>query len=296
MADQQDPVLAGIDRLRDTAKWLIGAYAAVGTVLVAGLQLTSLGKVEDHTRLWAGVLTAFAALVAVIVGIWKIAGVLAPVTVQQSDLAPGSKADQMVRATPSLLKGQAPDLATLQAEYSEALRDYQSQRAAARADPTKKPDAEATYRQLMAIHDPLDGMRRIALFEKVQKKFDDAKRVLGGAALLTVACVIAFGWAANPSEPSEETAEIPNHGPTLEEPSAVTISISKVRPSLRLLRAQLGVRCDLTRVRAFVVGGTASEPDVVTLPQAGCNAVRFAFTQEIGFLLPASKAPATGGK
>ena len=118
MADKEpaqpaDPVLAGIDRLRETAKWLLGAYAAVGAALIAGLQLTSLGSVEDDARLYAAIILAAVSLLLVFYAISKTGGVLAPVAVEESDLEPNSKVGQMVQATPSLLKGQATDIANL---------------------------------------------------------------------------------------------------------------------------------------------------------------------------------------
>src|ERR1700719_2870994 len=57
---QQKPVGAFSDaanRIRDSAKWLLGAFAAVGALLAAGLQLADLGKLasdrSDHRLQWA---------------------------------------------------------------------------------------------------------------------------------------------------------------------------------------------------------------------------------------------------
>ena len=45
MADPApDPILSAIDRTRETAKWLIASFAAVGAALVAGSQISSLGS------------------------------------------------------------------------------------------------------------------------------------------------------------------------------------------------------------------------------------------------------------
>src|SRR4051812_12139050 len=47
------------DKIRDAGKWLVGAFAAVGAALIAGSQLSSIGKLDvcghftlSCTRLW----------------------------------------------------------------------------------------------------------------------------------------------------------------------------------------------------------------------------------------------------
>jgi hypothetical protein len=287
-----DPVLAGIDRLRETAKWLIGAYAAVGAAIIAGLQLTSLGKVESHTRFWIGAIAVAVALIAVVAGISKIATVLAPVKVEAADLGLGSDAEKLVQATPTLLKGQAASLVELQSEYETALSEFQGRRAAARGvfgDPAERTAAEAAAEEarsrMMALFGPLDGMRKLVLFEKVQRRYDDAKHVLGVAVVVIIVGVITFAWAANPSEESQEQAKARQHGPTLEAPSLVTVSVSKIRPSLAVLRKRLGTNCNLSEVRALIVGGTAAAPEVVTLPDGYCKIERFTASENIGIVL-----------
>jgi len=289
-APPESAEVAGINRLRDTAKWLIGAYAAVGTAILAGLQLTSLGKIEDHDRLALAMGAALVALIAVAVAIAKVVRVLAPVTVEPSDLRPGSTVDKMVVATPSLLKGQAASVAQLQENYTAALEDYQSKRERAREHEEEGPAADRAYGRLMALSAPLTRLRNMALFVKVQERFASAKRWLAGAGSVTAICVIAFAWAANPSVESQEKAKAQQDGPTLQAPSPVNVSVSQTRPSLKQLRDKLGTGCDLTQVSALIVGGTAQEPELITLPANGCHAERFTASQDIGIVLPASAA------
>ena len=66
---QQKPAGAFSDaanRIRDSAKWLLGAFAAVGALLAAGLQLADLGKLasnrSDYRLQWAVVGVAAAVL------------------------------------------------------------------------------------------------------------------------------------------------------------------------------------------------------------------------------------------
>jgi hypothetical protein len=284
----ETPEVAGINRVRDTAKWLIGAYASIGAVLVAGLQLTKLGEIEDHTRLIVAVLAAFGGLLAVAIAIWQVANVLAPVTVKSSDLAANTEVDKMVVETPLLLQGQAQSLTDLQQKYATALSDYQDKREKAWGNATLKPAADVAFRRLDALGEPLIQLRYMALFVKVQAKFTDARKTLGWAGLATAICVITFAWAANPSEKDQQSSMVAAHGPTLEQPSRVSVSVSRIRPSLAPLRSRLGKGCRLEEVQAVVVGGTSSEPEVVTLPINGCNVERFVASEQIGITLPSA--------
>jgi hypothetical protein len=290
-AATSDTAVTGVETLRESAKWLIGAYAAVGAVIIAGLQLTSLGKIEDHTRFWVAVLTAGAALVAVVIGIYVVSRVLAPAEVEDSDV---DAAEHRVREDRSVLKGRAQTARDLQEKYQQALNDREEYRKAISAatvvDGEKqaaKEHAAAAQEEVATLLEPLEAIRRRLVFENVQRRYGEAKRVLAVVAGVVVASVIAFAWAANPSEESQTAAKVSAHGPSLEVPSRVVVSVSKVRPSLAVLRKRLGARCELDEVQALVVGGTASSPEIVTLPEEHCNVQRFTASQNIGIVLTA---------
>ena len=62
-------VQAAIDRYRDIAKYVIGIFAAIGALLVAGTQLSSIGKLsyeDDAGRLAAAVIALAFAIGAVV--------------------------------------------------------------------------------------------------------------------------------------------------------------------------------------------------------------------------------------
>src|SRR4051812_46710066 len=54
---------AKVERVRETAKWLVGAFAAVAVLLIPGLQLSDLGGL-DGWRLVVAVAAAIAGIVA----------------------------------------------------------------------------------------------------------------------------------------------------------------------------------------------------------------------------------------
>jgi hypothetical protein len=74
-----DPYAEGVKTLRETAKWLTTAFAALGTAMLAGTQLSKIGQLGlADLRLWVAVAAGTLALSAVGVVIWNVTRVLAP--------------------------------------------------------------------------------------------------------------------------------------------------------------------------------------------------------------------------
>jgi hypothetical protein len=66
-------VQTAVDRYRDLAKYLIGILAAIGALMVAGTQLSSIGELswsDDTPRLIAAFAGLAAALAAVVWVVW----------------------------------------------------------------------------------------------------------------------------------------------------------------------------------------------------------------------------------
>jgi Pentapeptide repeats (8 copies) len=74
------------ERIRDAAKWLIGASAAVGAILVAGSQLSNIGKLQPGLRLWVAIAGAVLGLWGVVAAIWTAVRLLLPVGVTIQDV------------------------------------------------------------------------------------------------------------------------------------------------------------------------------------------------------------------
>ena len=73
--------------LATTSKWLIASLGAIGAVLVAGSQLSSLGSLPLGVRFATAVIAASVAFVSVLFAIWLVTGLLAPERYYISDLA-----------------------------------------------------------------------------------------------------------------------------------------------------------------------------------------------------------------
>jgi hypothetical protein len=67
----------GITNIREAAKWLLTAFAAVGAVLIAGTQLSNIGSLDSWRALIAGLalLIAFSGVAA---AIWLTTTIITP--------------------------------------------------------------------------------------------------------------------------------------------------------------------------------------------------------------------------
>src|SRR5436190_97728 len=92
-SEQSDHLERANDRIRSAAKWLIASSAAVGAALIAGSQLSSIGKLDlgpptsmANTRLWVACAGAALGLTGVVFAIWTCVQVLLPKTVTIREL------------------------------------------------------------------------------------------------------------------------------------------------------------------------------------------------------------------
>jgi hypothetical protein len=84
------------DRIRSAAKWLIASSAAVGAALIAGSQLSSIGKLDvglptsvENTRLWVAASAAAVGLAGVVYAVWTAVQILLPKEVPIKELDDG---------------------------------------------------------------------------------------------------------------------------------------------------------------------------------------------------------------
>ena len=137
-----DQSAAASEQLRSTAKWLATALAAIAGVLLAGLQVTSLGKADKP---WLAVMGAGVALLATGWAIWRITRVLTPVTVLLSELP--DLIGEQVGGDRTLLKTQGTRLAEVIGKYETEYDVNVAAWDASNADPSdaaKRTTAEAS--------------------------------------------------------------------------------------------------------------------------------------------------------
>ena len=205
--------MAANQRIRDTAKWLIASSAAVGAALIAGSQLSSIGRLAvgwpttaATARLWVAAGGALLGLAMVGFAIRSAVTVLLPVQVLISDLAanwgrPSPAMRPVVgffRRQPKFLQGTATpgDLIGRRDNLVAQLG---------------RPDADPGLRgAIQAIDQRIEAVEAMAGHEALKAVFQRCLTRLLIAGVLGAAGVMAFAWAANPPAPKPATADLRN--------------------------------------------------------------------------------------
>jgi hypothetical protein len=266
---QPDPggVQSAIDRYRDLAKYLVTVFAAIGGLLVAGTQLSTIGSLqwpENLGRIVVGGVGFLIAILAAAVIIWKALNVLRPVEMSFDKVVAKAQAGKV----------EIP---------AELLRPYGSiGRLALLIDMSEQgsPTQEGLLDQAAEVVDK-------ASFDEIAGRFHVARFWMLGGALVGTVGIVAFVWGANP--PKSETAD-PIVRPV---PTEVVVALTKT--GREVLGDSLGKGCDGHRINAISVGGTENNPRVVTLAQHGCKLAQFSLPPNWGKATSTRSTPSEGG-
>jgi hypothetical protein len=283
--------------LKSTAKWLVGASASTAAVIVAGLQLTDLGRLGEAAW-WFGVLAllaAFTALAAAFRILYQAASVLATNRPAISDLARRDVADHGHYPDPRLDHPDDPLLKELVIKRRTELlgpgRDYImaltsdydkvgkvlagepgitiQARSYNLADPIEVAALHVLATELeRRIENVLDAAERFT----TEKRYQHLKRQLTPTGIAFMAGVLAFAWL---------TILYPHRIPQTA-PVATPVQVEVTVPSENAaMRAGLEKACAGKVLSGVDVGGTLDRPIVVTRAQAGCPAHRLGDTQDL---------------
>jgi hypothetical protein len=274
MADQKataspqvDPggVQAAIDRYRDLAKYLVTIFAAIGGLLVAGTQLSSIGSLqwpENLDRVLTGGIGFVVAVLAAAVIIWKALNVLRPVEMS-FDQVVGKVREGTVKVPVELLR-----------PYDTVGQLALVIKAAEVGSPTR----EAHLDQAAEVVDK-------AAYDEIARRFKAARIWMMGGALLGTAGIVAFVWGANP--PKSETAD------PVARPVPVEVVVTLTDTGRNVLGDSLGKKCDGDHIDAISIGGTEATPRVLTLADHGCKLAQFSLPPNWGKATSARTAPAS---
>ncbi|GAA3947486.1 hypothetical protein [Actinoplanes auranticolor] len=263
---------AAVANLRESAKWLIAAAAAVGAILIGSFQLKDLGVLADADTLHRVAAVAGGGLALGTVVMLIIAAARVMITPRPSirDLSErelrgqrpstgglaivDSNQDSLVRsllALRSYLFDGKNSLAEIYAEYRDSqasLAQMQAGDGSSNADLRLVQDRavsslQAVNRIEVVAHQIATGERFRALTNRL---------ILGTA--IFAAALVAFTWA---------TLDSPTA--VVDKPTAVTVVVTD--------RAAAGLpsTCLLTSLDGVAVGGDFVKPTVVTSPAAGCE-------------------------
>lgn len=260
-ASEPDSFQKGIDRLRETAKWVVTLFAGVGAVLGAGTQLSSIGRLDAGD--WAnehriGVAVAAGALTLVCIGV-VIHRAVRVLTVGDVNLFALSVADQQYVQTNKLL-GEGLTLS----EAWEKVNALVAQRAT--TDPANAAQMSLLNTQIDYYDRLLERTKSVLRYRTVGHQFWLATWVLLVAGALAATGFVVFVWATNPPEPVEQAPEF-----RLPVVAAATLS----EDDQARLEASLGAACVEREVSVVVLSVQEERADVVSLPEGGCPLNRF---------------------
>lgn len=189
---------ASRELVRSAARWFIAGLGAIGAVLVAGSQLSSVGALSPDTlRFWLAIAGVALGLLAILWAMWRVVDVLSPAQwafedlVAAWDAAPAvpparrwwnrrqrRSVGRFLRDHPTLLGGfDSP--AAIMAVYEES--------SAARAG-------------LDDLVDLMDDLLDKASTIDLHSRFATLRGQIAAGVLLGAAGIILFAWAANPAQ------------------------------------------------------------------------------------------------
>ena len=292
-----DPYSAAVDRMRATAQWLITLFGALGAVLIAGTQLSSIGKLElpaDWLYLALALVGGVVALAAIARIIWAATNVLTAGEVTLTELADDEKTAKDGSVT-QWLKAQELLGEFTSVEAFVSRRDSVRRELAPRV--TEDHPSKLTDERIIAL-DPVqarlneitDTVTSGARYYKVSRELARTRRTMLWAGALAAGGATLFAWAVNPPEPPPAPAA------AFALPAAGQMTLTK--SGQELLASTLGRACvDSTPVRVIVVGTTPESFDVVSIPSGMCRLSRFRLTGSMGAIVPADTvvvSPSTG--
>lgn len=269
-----------VDRMRDLAKWQALVFGAIGSVLVAGSQLSDFRNADgSHTGL--AIIAIVIAIVGAAAALVFTMRVLFPVRLVPALLAkdgPRSPAQSLIREQPELLHN-FPTLTAL----DQASKDAAEQRREAQADfdADEEGDEKALNRAKRVqarIDDVIREFLSYVLAEEVRRRMVHAivAMLFGGFAVAGGIALFASATTKD-DDPTTKGEAAPKRA------SAVTVRLT---PNGREeLAANLGGHCQPRLLRAIALGGPAGALEMVAVPSKRCLPARFVLTPGVGAIV-----------
>jgi len=293
-ADLTVELAAATDRIRETAKWLVGTFGAIAAALLVGLQLSDIGELEGSDRTWA-VIAAGAALLAVVAMIGFAASVLARARIPLTELSStgGPKFKQLLAAL-NRNRSLYPGYESVEKLVDAVLASLDKQigdrtRVENDALPRKQREEAAAgfrneRRRSRELNRMSDRLMASARAEDMRLTFASARNKIIGLAVVVVVAGVLFAAVDNAPDNDEETAALPQR------PTAARLHLDA--SGQEKLVTILGPACNLKRVPVEVLSTSDEDvSDVVTIPAEGCAAARLSVDPEDGEFSPLESAP-----
>ncbi len=275
--------------MRDAAKWLLAAFAAVFAVLTGGLQISALVSLADSSWALPALICGVVAFGAVFMVILRAAKVLIDPGVSLEDLLEREASTRLsgmnrklqgkedvleLGAIDSLLKGLRGirSLTHSQTESPTELRDALRTARRGAMSATRRPTADESVAEadVLLVLSTANRVHNAGLFSKLMTWV----RI---AAIVVPLAVAGIAWMYV----TTSTVSTP-----VTEPVNARVLLSGIGERTVL---GLGESCTSTSLDAVIIGGTFDKPLVVTTETALCRSAKFVVTPEIGIGVPLLK-------
>jgi hypothetical protein len=256
------PFAAAADRIRDSAKWLIATFGAVGAAVFAGIALSDLGRVSDVRLFVVAVGFAVIAALGVILAIVAAGRVVTESYVTLSTIKDFDNKDTDMLAGLSVSEFHR-DWAEAREQSRKAQEGlnaaYLNSKSGVPAELTRKLAAAESQRRLLeALAKPFLVQKS---FERVRDAYVRARLTIGVGVLVTFVGIIGFVAITQHAAP-----RVPVVGTV---PAQVRAEIKK--DAWDKYRGVLGADCDLSALSGTAIG-THGDVVVVAVPSSGtCN-------------------------
>lgn len=193
---------AATETLRSTVRWLLTAAAGVGGLLVAGLQLTSLGSLSlDDWRLWVGVSGVLVAVAGVAYLVTRASQVLTNEWTTLAQLSVDDFEARLAGATSEcpLLHEIEVYKHELYAHVAETVEQLYQRLIQANELARKAGVDESAARNAAELREAADKVVQFANYHVTRGRFRTLSRQLAFAAAAVVVGVLLFAYAANPA-------------------------------------------------------------------------------------------------
>lgn len=266
MAEKEPEVEAGGDvgAVREAAKWLITAFAAVGAALLAGIQFSEIGNLAgDALKLGIGGLAL--GLLGVGLAIGYTTAVLVTPTISLAALP--KTAEKYIDAHPDIVGMEFKTLANFNAQRQAAWDVWHQAPEATRSG---TPTANVKHVEQIATR-----IARFWRFEQVCSAFRTARLFSFIGAGLAGTGVVLFTIAAKKDDTS----------PYAKTPSAVTVAYQLTDTARETLLKHASAACVPATGRAIVLDGWPGGTDVLIENDAsGCPPLRLRWSEALGLL------------
>jgi hypothetical protein len=263
---------AAADRIRETAKWIIASFAAIGAALIAGTQLSGIGSIDSNARLVLAACSAIVALGGVGWAIWEAGKVSTASTVSLGDLAESnqlSEVRQTIDKDQALLEGHqgVGSLATSYGSWlrrrTEAYEAYFGQP----SDETLRINAKIADQQVLTLSAIVQSVLLVASYLRLAAAFRSALRRIFLAGIIAALGIGVFVWNVSVANSGASQSVISSVDAGI--PSNVVIQLTPA--AAPLVDAELGKTCHDTTLTGVALANTSNGLRVLTDADGQCS-------------------------